>query len=491
MLTIVSFIVVLLVLIFVHELGHFIAAKMVGVRVEKFSLGFPPKAISKTIGETEYQLAWLPLGGYVKMYGEDPAEGSEVPPELQARSFAHQPPWAKIIIVLAGPVFNLIFAAFLFWGIIWFSGIQHLAPVVGPVAPGSQAAEVGIRMDDVITVINGRPVKYFDALDTALAEGRGAPLNITVSRRGLPEETYRLTPVRHDVQDLFGDHLVSYDVGIGHRMKPAITRVVPGKPAAKAGLQPGDLIMTIDGRPTPDWQDVLLAIQGPVEARGATTPSTVRPLAFEIERDGRRQTLELTPELNTSLNAEGDVTYTPMVGMESKAVTLTENIGFFRAAAMGVEEAANMIRLTVLSVYKLIIGQVSAKTLGGPILIAEVTGDRARAGLIPLLNLAAFISINLGILNLLPIPMLDGGQLVFFAVEAIRRKPVSLKIREKAQWVGVALLGLLMVMVFYNDIGRLVTRMSTKTEIEPPASAPSPPPGGAAPDTTPEGSQVQ
>lgn len=474
MLTIISFVVVLLVLIFVHELGHFLAAKAVGVKVERFSLGFPPKAWSKTIGETEYQLAWLPLGGYVKMYGEDPTSGEEVPPEMRARSFSHQPPWAKIIIVLAGPVFNLLFAAVIFWGLIWAVGIQHLSPVVGPVAPDSPAYEAGIRMDDVIVAVNGRPARYFDQLDTALAEGRGAPLTLTVKRDGL-EETHTLTPLRIDGRDLFGEPRESYDVGISHRARPVIAKVIKGKPAAEAGLESGDLILAINGRPTPDWQDVLMIIQGPPEERAPTTPKAVRPLIFEVERQGRTMTLEVTPELIAGLNAEGDTTFTPMVGMESRPTILTEDIGFFKAAGLGVREAGNMIRLTVVSVQKLITGQVSAKTLGGPILIAEVTGDRARAGLTPLLNLAAFISINLGILNLLPIPMLDGGQLVFFIIEGIRRKPLSLRIRETAQWVGVALLGLLMVTVFYNDLARLWTRFQTRTEVETTETAPPPP----------------
>lgn len=480
MLTIVSFIVVLLVLIFVHELGHFIAAKAVGVKVERFSLGFPPKAWSKTIGETEYQLAWLPLGGYVKMYGEDPTSGEEVPPEMRARSFSHQPPWAKIIIVLAGPVFNLIFAAILFWGLIWTVGVQHLSPVVGPVAPGSPAFAAGIQMDDVIVSVNGQPVRYFDELDTALENGQGAPLTITVKRHGL-EETSTLTPNRIDTKDPFGDPQTIYDVGINHRMKPVIAKAISGKPAEKAGLQGGDLIVAINGTPTPDWQDVLLAIQGPPEGRNSTTPKAVRPLVFEIERDGRPLTVEVIPELTAGLNTDGDTTFTPMVGMESRPIILTEEIGLFKSAWMGVQEAGNMIRLTLLSVQKLITGQVSAKTLGGPILIAEVTGDRARAGLTPLLNLAAFISINLGILNLLPIPMLDGGQLVFFLLEAIRRKPLSLRVREAAQWVGIAALGLLMVTVFYNDIARLVTRFQTKTEVETTETAPPPAAAGEAP----------
>ncbi len=468
--TVISFVVLLLVLIFVHELGHFTAAKLLGVKVERFSLGFPPKAWSKQIGETEYQLAWLPLGGYVKMYGEDPTSEEEVTPEMMSRSFSHKPAWAKIIIVLAGPVFNLAFAAVLFWGLIWISGIQHLAPVVGPVTPGSPAAEAGIMMDDVIVAVNGRLAAYFDALDTALEEGAGAPLSLTLSRDGR-ERTFTLTPTRHDGRNLFGDPLTTYEVGIAHRMKPVIAKAMPGKPADKAGLKSGDLILSINGQPTRDWQDVLFLIQGPPGQRSSITPQTVQPLEFEVDRGGQTLRLTMTPELVTGLNSSGDTTYTPMVGMESRATVLTEPVGFFKAAGLGVLEAANMIKLTLVSVQKLITGQVSAKTLGGPILIAEITGDRARAGLVALLNLAAFISINLGILNLLPIPVLDGGQLVFFIIEAVRRKPVSLRIREGAQWVGVAFLGLLMVVVFYNDIARLVTRFNAKpATVETPVS---------------------
>lgn len=473
--TVGPFIVLLLVLIFVHELGHFLAAKLVGVKVERFSLGFPPKAWSRTIGETEYQIAWLPLGGYVKMYGEDAASEEPIPPEMQKRSFSHQPPWAKIVIVLAGPVFNLIFAALLFWALIWLVGIQHLPSVVGPVAPGSPAAEAGIEMDEVIVAVNGRPVEYFDALDTALAESGGAPISLTVRKKSGLKEDYSLTPTRTDTQDLFGDPLIIYDVGINNRMKPEIARLSAGKPAREAGLMEGDIIVAIDGRPTPDWQDVLLAIQGPLEERHSTTPTSVRPLIFEISRAGQQKTIAVTPELVTGLNAKGDVTYNPMVGLEAKSEILTEGVGFFAAASLGFQEAGNMIFLTLKSVQKLVTGQVSAKTLGGPILIAEVTGDRARAGLVPLLNLAAFISINLGILNLLPIPMLDGGQLLFFIIEAVRRKPLSQRFREGLQWVGVVCLGMLMVLVFYNDIGRMVTRLTTETPVETPSERQPPP----------------
>ena len=463
--TLAYFIVMLLVLIFVHELGHFLAAKLVGVKVETFSLGFPPKAWSRTVGETEYQLAWLPLGGYVKLLGYDPSSSEEVPPDLECRSFAHQKPLAKILISLAGPTFNVLFAFLLFWGLVWAGGIKHLPPVLGPVTPGSPAFEAGLKIDDRLLAVAGRPVIYFDALETALKEGRGAPLELVVGRDGEPGLTVVLTPDSRETFDLFGEPRIVYEVGLTHRLRPVVERVVEDSPAAAAGLIGGDLILEIDGRPTPDWADVLEAIQGPREQRGSTTrPANIQPLALTVERGGQTLRLTMTPRITTGFNRDGEVTYTPMVGVESRPEILTEPVGFFRAAGLGALETANMVGLTIKSVQKLITGQVSAKTLGGPILIAEVTGDRAKAGWESLLGLAAFISVNLGILNLLPIPVLDGGQIVFFLIEALRRRRLSHKFREAAQWVGVVCLGLLMILVFYNDIDRLVTRFSASVE---------------------------
>ena len=470
------FIVLLLVLIFVHELGHFLAAKLVGVRVETFSLGFPPKAWSRKVGETEYQLAWLPLGGYVKMYGEDPTAAGAVPPELERRSYSHRRPGVKILIALAGPAFNLIFAALLCWGLIWVAGIRHLSPVVGPVAPGGPAFEAGLRPDDRLLAVNGQPAHYFDALDTALETGRGAPLEITVGRTGAPDRIVVLTPLRRETRDLFGDPLIVYEVGVSPRLKPVVERAAPGSPAAAAGLEGGDLILAINGQPTPDWEDVLTAIQGPREKRGSTIrpAEPLPPLTLTVSREGRTLALTLTPRLTTGFNQDGKITYTPLAGIESRPEVLVEPVGFFRAGALGFLEAANIVGLTVKSVQKLVTGQVSAKTLGGPILIAEVTGDRAKAGLEPLLNLAAFISVNLGVLNLLPVPVLDGGLILFFLIEALRRRPLSLRFREAAQWVGVVCLGLLMILVFYNDVDRLVTRFFPAGRVEVPAGSDAP-----------------
>ena len=463
--TLAYFLVLLLVLIFVHELGHFLAAKLVGVRVETFSLGFPPKAWSRTIGETEYQLAWLPLGGYVKLFGFDSASSEVIPPELEHRSYTHQKPWAKIFISLAGPAFNILFAALLFWGLIWASGIKHLPPVLGPVVPESPAYEAGLRPGDRLLAVAGQPVLYFDALETALGAGRGAPLELLIGRDGHPDRTVILTPVPREIRDLFGEMLTVYEVGLSPRHKPVVERTSAGSPAAAAGLSAGDLIVAIDGRPTPDWEDVLEAVQGPRDQRGSTIrPAHIKPLTITVDRDGQTLDLLITPKINTGLNQDGEVTYTPMVGMESRLEVLVEPVGFLRAGGLAVLETVNMVGLIVKSVQKLITGQVSAKTLGGPILIAEVTGDRAKAGWESFLNLAAFIRVNLGILNLLPIPILDGGQIVFSLIEALRRRSLSHRFREAAQWVGLICLGLLMILVFYNDIDRLVTRFSASAE---------------------------
>ncbi len=465
MLTLISFIVVLLILIFVHELGHFLAAKMVGVKVERFSLGFPPKAISKTIGETEYQLAWLPLGGYVKMYGEDPEGEEKVPPEMEARSFSHQKPAAKMFIILAGPIFNLVFAALIFWGIIWSQGIPHLIPVVGPLAPGGPAEISGLEPGDVITSINSRNIKYYDDLVEFIQTNGAKPLVLTV-KRGSLTEVFEITPQAIEVKNLFGETETIFDLGFSQQVKPYIGQVIPEKPAEMAGLQAGDLILSINGQKTNDWQDVLLNIQGPPEVRENTTPQAPKPLLFTVERQGETFGFEVLPELTSNLNSQGETVFTPLVGVEVKTETSTEEVGLFRAFGLGILRTYDMIELTLVSIQKLITGQISAKTMGGPILIAEVTGAKAKDGLIPLLTLAAFISINLGILNLLPIPVLDGGQLVFFAIEAVRRKPLSLRFRQVTQTIGLGLLLLLMVTVFYNDISRLINRWTTQKTIE-------------------------
>jgi regulator of sigma E protease len=351
MITILSAIVVLGVLIFVHELGHFIFAKLFKVGVEKFSLGFGPKLFGKKIGETEYLVSAFPLGGYVKMVGEN-AEG-ELSPEDNARSFAAKPPLQRIAIVAAGPVFNLLFAYLVF---------------------------------------------------------------IAVFLIGVPSATTR------------------------------IGEVVEGKPAARAGIKSGDLITSVNGRQVSRWDDFARAI---VESKG-------KPVVVQVMRSTTPLTFSIIPESRTAKNLFGETITSPVIGVVAAGETVIDRFGPGEAFVKGSLQTFNVIGLTVLSLVKLVERAIPLDTIGGPIMIVKMAGQQAAAGGVSYLAFMALLSINLGVLNLLPVPILDGGHLFFYFWEIIFRKPVSMKARELAQQVGLVLLIALMVLAFYNDIARYV-----------------------------------
>ena len=356
--TVISFAIVLGLLIFVHEFGHFIWAKFFGVKVLKFSLGFGPKLFGKQYGETEYLISAFPLGGYVKMFGENPGELAEEklsPGELK-RSFATRPVWQRFIIVAGGPLFNLIFAVFLFFLIVFVAGMPH-------------------------------PV------DTTTIGGVG--------------------------QDT---------------------------PAAEAGLQTGDTIVAIDGKETKQWDDVSLMIKD----------SGGREVVLTITRDDQTRDISVTPRMEKTRNIFGEeVGERYMIGIARSEEVTYEKVGFIRSLQAGISQTGSWIYLTVMGLVKIIQKVVPASELGGPILIAQIAGERMEAGWVNFLYFMAVLSVNLGILNLLPIPILDGGHLVFFSVEAILRKPLNLRTMEIMQQIGLVLLGTLMIFVFYNDLIRV------------------------------------
>jgi regulator of sigma E protease len=454
--TLASFIILLVILIFVHELGHFLAAKLLGVKVERFSLGFPPKIWSKTVGETEYQVCWLPLGGYVKMLGEVP--GTEIPPEDLARSYSHKPGWARAIIVFAGPLFNVVFAFLALWGLAWAMGVQHVAPVVGPLPQDGPAYLAGLRPGDVITEVDGRAIAYFDEISEAVEAG-GERVSLAVDRLGRPM-TFELAPVVKEGLSLLGDSVSWRDAGLVPRTPPLIGQVLAGKPAEEAGLEEGDLVLAINGRPIDDWLELVELVQGPEDRRAVEIPEPPEPLVIKVQRGD--ETLELTavPVAEARQELDGRSLYTYMLGVSVKPDLLVEPVGPVRALSSGAKETWSMVELTWLSLYKLVRAKISAKIMGGPIMIAEVAGRRIRDGLAEFVSLMALISVNLAIINLVPLPVLDGGQLLILGIEGIRRRPLSLKIKEYSQIVGVAALVALMVLVFYNDISRLATRLS-------------------------------
>jgi regulator of sigma E protease len=447
MVTIISTIVVLGVLIFVHELGHFLAAKSLGVKVERFSFGFPPKMIGKQVGETEYVLSWIPLGGYVKMFGENPDEEEEVPVELQHRSFSHKPAWARFLIVFAGPAFNFLFAFFVFWAVFAFSGVEHLPAEIGRVDDGGPAAIAGVQPGDVVLAVDGKPVRYFDQIEDLVRESQGRDIELAV-KRGNSSLTLKVKPASETGANIFGEETTYFQIGASPYLSSVIGEVQSDMPAQAAGLQPGDKITALDGKPVQDWYDVLTGIRA---SQGA-------PVQVQYERNDRVLETTITPKLVSGMEASGEKTHTPMIGISRFDATVIEDVGPIDAVYYGSLKTWELCRLTVLSVAKLIQRKISVKTLGGPIFIAEMAGKQAKAGLLSLVSLAALLSLNLGILNLLPIPVLDGGHLLFFGLEMIFRRPISINIREKAQQAGMVFLILFMAFVFYNDLARIFTR---------------------------------
>ncbi len=352
MITLLSFILVLGILVFVHELGHFLLAKKLGVGVLTFSLGFGPKILWKKIGETQYQIAAVPLGGFVKLIGENPEE--EVREELRSRSFSHQPVWKRALIIAAGPFFNFFLAIVLFSTINLF-GIPYSPPKVGEVNPGLPAEAAGLKKGDLILSIDGEKVKKWEDLSRIIRKSGGKELTLNVRRN---EETLemKVTPKPSTVKNLFGEEVTTYVIGITHSGEVLIEKVNP-----------------------------LVAIG-----------------------NGFLQTYQ-------------------------------------------------GIKLTVVGIIKLIQRVIPAKTIGGPILIAQLAGEQAKRGLTSLALFMAILSINLGIINLFPIPILDGGHFIFLGLEAILRRPISIKKMEIAQQIGLILIILLMLFAFYNDLIRIIS----------------------------------
>jgi regulator of sigma E protease len=444
---IVPFAVVLGLLIFVHELGHFLMAKRAGVGVLKFSLGFGPKLIGFKRGETEYQISALPLGGYVKMIGEDPGDSS---PEAvdPRRSFSQKGVGTRALIILAGPLTNLILPVLLFSGIYMTVGQDYVVPLVGRPDAGSPAAEAGLEPGDRILAVDGKPVSRWEQLELPIRMSNGEPVALTVQRAGKTFEV-RLTPRKSKLFDPLGQEHEVWDVGLHPLVPTRVTRVQPGSPARAAGLEAGDEIVAVDGTPVAEWDELSRLIR----ARPGL------PTLLTVVRDGKRFQVQVTPARQEERDANGQVQEIGIIGvLRGEPAVQRERLNPVRAVWAGVEETVSTSATLIQGVWRIIEGRISARTIGGPVMIAQVTGEVAQRGLKNLINWTALLSINLAILNLLPIPILDGGHLLFSLIEWLRGKPVSLRKREIAQQVGFVLLVGLMIFAFYNDIFRLLGR---------------------------------
>jgi regulator of sigma E protease len=351
---IIPFIVVLGILIFFHEFGHFLLAKIFHVKVLKFSLGFGPKIVGKRVGETEYVISALPLGGYVKMLGENDDE--EVTPEEENRSFGAQHPVSRIAIAAAGPVFNFLLAFLLFYGIYFVSGYPVMTPEVGQVRPNSPADEAGIVKGDIIEYIGGKKVER--------------------------------------------------------------------------------------------WEDIKKHI----------TKNPHSALNMVITREGKRITASVVPEMDVVKNIFGEDIKSPLIGIVASGRVESLNVTPLQAIQRATEKTWEVTSLTVMTIVKLFQGVIPFKMVGGPIMIGQLSGDIARENLGYLFPFMAVISINLAILNLLPIPVLDGGMIIFLLIELVIGRPISIRKRELAQKIGFFILIVFMAFVFYNDLARIIMK---------------------------------
>ena len=428
-------------LIFVHELGHFLVARKVGVVVEKFSLGFGPKIASFTRGSTEYILAWIPLGGYVKMKGEEAGEDDAG----EKGSFSAAPVLHRLAIAFAGPLFNILFAIAIYYGV-YLAGIPALAPVVGTVKDESPALVAGLQTGDRILAIGDKEILYWEQLQKVVHDSPGRSLGFKIERRSGSIEQVAITPTSEKISDLFGDKISVGLIGIAPLVRN-IFYVKENSPAEQAGIKEGDVLVSVDGNIIFGWEDL----------RTSAIEKPGQELTFRVLRNGKEITTKLTPESKVVKDIEGKKTEVGLLGIGMAGEMITEKYGVFGAFKRSIDETSRLIYLIAISIKKMVMGSIPADSIGGPILIFQIYGEQAQQGLNELVRLTALLSINLGLLNLLPIPVLDGGHIFFFLIEMLKGKPVSERNRERAQQIGIFMLLSLMVFAFYNDIMRLIT----------------------------------
>ncbi|MGA6826036.1 RIP metalloprotease RseP [Nitrospira sp. NS4] len=442
------FLVVLGVLVAFHELGHFLAARWVGVKVLKFSLGFGPKLFGRQVGETEYLLSAIPLGGYVKLFGEDETEATTQ--EDRRRSFAHQGLWGKVLIVAAGPGFNFILAYLIFAG--WLSTgsplfvptFRDLSPDIEALVPGSPAASAGMEIGDRITKVNGKDISTRTELLDAVAHSKGQPITLEVKRDSQVKAlTVAPVPVQGQPSDA---EETAYTIGV-EETPPLVTSVMHGLPAATAGFLAGDRVVAIEGQPIYTWLQMTTIVRD----------NPAKALQVDILRNGQRVHLSVTPSAEKA-TVNGQSVEVGKIGISGPGRSLMHADNPLQAVYQGLDATWGWTELTAVGLYKMVVGDISSKNIGGPLTIANISGEAASQGASSVVFLIAILSINLGVLNLLPIPILDGGHLLFFLIEGILRKPLGDRQREIAQQVGLVLLVGVMIFAFWNDIERIFLR---------------------------------
>ena len=438
------FLLVLGIIIFVHEGGHYLMAKLFDVKVLTFSLGFGPKIFSFRRGETEYRVSWLPLGGYVRLGGESPEESTGDP-----RDFQCKPRWQRVLVYLAGPMMNVVFSIIVVAAVLVLGFplpfFHNVPPVVGIIEPGSPGAQAGLLPGDKVIEVRGHEAENWEMVAMAVLESPGKPVPMKVERgsKQLDVVVVPATVPQYEVGD----------AGLYPKVLPNVSRVVENSPALAAGFREGDKVMAIDGRPLASSLDFVDYVES----------HAGKPVVITVQREGRLVDLHVTPR------DEGG-------GRGRVGVELTEAVRLppWDAVVESVRYNWNITTQTLALVGKLLTGEMKAQTaLHGPLEIGKLAGEAARQGYPSLFHLTALVSISIAILNLLPIPVLDGGQIFVLLLESLLRRDLSLRLKEAINMVGLAFILVLMVTVIYFDVRRgWFSKPPPPTAAAPAAGAP-------------------
>ncbi len=441
------FIAAIVILIGFHEYGHFIVARKLGFKVEKFSIGFGPSLLSwlSKDGEVEYVIAAIPLGGFVKMLGENPheqleegEEKVELSEEDKKRAFNLQPVWKRAAVAFAGPGFNFIFAIFAF-AVAGMMGQEVLPATIGTVAPSSIAEQKGLLPGDTVVRFNGENINAWQAFEESLKLSVGQPVTLGV-QRGSRHVEVRFTLPQPE-QDAFMIDVADTLLGVHIGMDVLIESVVPNSPADAGLIRAGDQVIAVDGLPVKN-------VYALIDAVGKKAGET---MSLQVLRNQAQLQLQVTPKANEAGRG--------LIGVRLSAKPWVEKVwqrkGVLESVGYGFTRTWEVSVMTLEMFKRMLSASISADNLGGPIAIAQMAGSTASHGLVYFVMFLAFFSVNLAILNLLPVPVLDGGMLMFLALEQVRGKPLSVDMQMRFQMVGMLLIMSLMVFAFYNDIMRL------------------------------------
>jgi regulator of sigma E protease len=535
---VVPFVILLGILVFIHELGHFLVARACGVRVEVFSLGFGKKILSFKKGYTTYCISIVPLGGYVKMFGEQSTDAAAIAPEDRAVSYTHKTVWQRIAIVFAGPLMNFLFAIFIF-GLIAFTGEETRSARIAEVTPGSIAETAGLKSQDMVLAVNNQPVRSYEEFQNALTEAKNQAAQIQVQQEGEQPRVITAQVASTENPNIFaGQKTIGSIAGLLPYTKGTLVAVRPDSEAFKAGLRTGDEITKIADRKVQSWSDLnrltqattseitiqrtaaddkretvqlqlalpvyktapqlaeiglespelyleqvvpdspaakaelqrhdkILSINGQSMLAWENVLNTIKSydgkdaLEFKIVREGTEMVKKITPQVTSQMTFQGkeDKRYTigimPMANIsQPELVTVKE--GLFASIGKGYQRSWDISVMTVMSFVRLFQGEVSHKNIGGMISIGKAAKDSYAAGFQAFLMTMGILSISLFILNLLPVPVLDGGHLVFYAIEIVKGSPLSGRKLEIAHQIGFALLMGLMVLALFNDFTKFI-----------------------------------